>query len=418
MAVLTQDEAQALDVQSQLQTSDIKTGSTLSTAPAAITDTNKLGQAVTSGSKERNVLVAKTVSSQLGEPKIPEAAVQEFTQMQESADETVDPTDARFQVGTDVTAPASTSQEAVQVDIPTSITAPTMDTAVVGEGATAIAALGDLPEEALVQSQMEDLTAGIESGEIPTWAQPAVDAIEGQLAARGLSRSSVGQAALTNAIIQAALPMAQQNAQAITQNFAQDKQFQQQANLQTASFRQQAMLSDQAATNASAQFNATSQAQTDQFMASLNSQIELNNATRTDTVQQFNAQQENAMAQFTANQQFAREQFNAQNATAIEQSNLQWRRQINQVNTAGINSVNQANAMNAFNLSNQALTFMWQELRDQAKWSYEATQNDKQRAAAIAQAAMGNEATTDAANSSAIASLGAAALNLFDDLSK
>ena len=33
--------------------------------------------------------------------------------------------------------------------------------------------------------------------------------------------------------------------------------------------------------------------------------------------------------------------------------------------------LNQANAMNAFNLSNQGLSFLWQEMRDAAKWEYE-----------------------------------------------
>ena len=77
---------------------------------------------------------------------------------------------------------------------------------------------------------------------------------------------------------------------------------------------------------------------------------------------------------------------------AIEQSNVQWRRQTNTANTAGVNAVNQANAMNAFNLSNQGLSFLWQEMRDAAKWEYEASENDQDRDAKLAIAALGNEA--------------------------
>jgi hypothetical protein len=148
-------------------------------------------------------------------------------------------------------------------------------------------------------------------------------------------------------------------------------------------------------------------------MSNLAATVDMNNAARRDAMSQFNAGQTNAMKQFNTNTRMAVEQFNAQNATAIDQSNLQWRRQVNQINTAGDNAVNQANAMNAFNLSNQALTFMWQEMRDAAKWSFEAGQNDQQRKVALATAAMGNEAATDNATKNSIAALGAAALNLY-----
>ena len=70
-----------------------------------------------------------------------------------------------------------------------------------------------LPEEALVSNQMDTLLKGIENGEVPTWARPAVAAVESMLAARGLSASSVGRDALVNAIIQSAVPIAQANAQ-------------------------------------------------------------------------------------------------------------------------------------------------------------------------------------------------------------
>ena len=56
------------------------------------------------------------------------------------------------------------------------------------------------------------------------------------------------------------------------------------------------------------------------------------------------------------------------------------------------NAVNQANAMNAFNLSNQALSFMWQEMRDSAKWEYDASQNANEQKTKLAIAALGNEA--------------------------
>ena len=58
-----------------------------------------------------------------------------------------------------------------------------------------------LPEEALVSTQLDTLLSGIEEGEIPTWAKPAVAAVNQVLAQRGLSASTVGRDNLFNAII-------------------------------------------------------------------------------------------------------------------------------------------------------------------------------------------------------------------------
>jgi hypothetical protein len=96
------------------------------------------------------------------------------------------------------------------------------------------AAVAALPVEALVSTQMEQLLAGMEDGKTPAWARPAVDAIEQQMAQRGLSASTVGRDALFNAIIQSALPMAQSNAQALQQRASQNLSNEQQVNLATA----------------------------------------------------------------------------------------------------------------------------------------------------------------------------------------
>ena len=95
-----------------------------------------------------------------------------------------------------------------------------------------LGAVAALPQEALVSSQMESLLAGMEDGKIPAFAKPAVAAIEQRLAERGLSASSVGQEALFNAIIQATLPIAQSNAQALQQRASQNLTNEQQGLIQ------------------------------------------------------------------------------------------------------------------------------------------------------------------------------------------
>jgi len=118
-----------------------------------------------------------------------------------------------------------------------------------------------LPEEALVSNQLDSLLSGIEEGEVPTWARPAVASVERMLAQRGMSASTVGRDALLNAIIQSAVPLAQANAQAIQQSVGQQKAIEAQSEIENAKFRQQTAL-----TNAQnvfslnmAQFNADQQ---------------------------------------------------------------------------------------------------------------------------------------------------------------
>lgn len=391
------------------------------------------------------------------------------------------------------------------------------------ESGRAVAATADLPEQAKMTTQLDGLLKDLEGGNVPMWAKPAVEQVEAALARRGMSRSSIGRDALFNAIIQSALPLAQENARAEQQRAAQNLSNLQQAGMfdaqtrvgiqmanlsneqqaamfnaqeragirtanlnnqqqaalfnaqakvnmnmanlsneqqaqvmnsqtlqtmslsnlnnqqqavmqnavanaamdqsnlnaqqqarsqnaqaflqmdmanlsneqQTALFnaqtRTQALLSDQAARNAARQFNAANQQQADQFNAQLGQQNNQFNAAQLAAFRESWANRENAKRQFVAQNELAREQFNASMSSQIEQSNVQWRRQMNQIDTAGKNAVNQANAINAFNLSNQSLTFMWQDLRDSAQWSFQAGQNKAERDTRVAIAALSNE---------------------------
>ena len=369
-----------------------------------------------------------------------------------------------------------------------------------------------LPQEALVSTQMNNLLEGIESGEIPPWARPAVAQVEQMLARRGMSASTVGRDSLFNAIIQSAMPIAQSNAQAIQQSVSQQRnieaqtaeanaqrmqqtaltnaqnvfnmdmaQFsadqqtalsnskfmqtvglteasnrqqatiqnavlmsqanlaeadfyqkaqiqnaqaflqmdltnlsnQQQANVLRSQQEQQRMLSNQAATNAARQFNAASENQTQQFMSSLAAQIEQFNTAQMNTSAQFNVQQQNArealefgveadlekanaamvnqINQFNEQTAFERDKFNTANAQAIEQSNLAWRRQANTINTAAANQVAMQNVQNVFNMSSQAMAFLWQELRDQANYVWQSAENEENRKAQLYAQALANE---------------------------
>ncbi len=157
-------------------------------------------------------------------------------------------------------------------------------------------------------------------------------------------------------------------------------------------------------------------------MTNLAAQIDLNNAARNDNMTQFNATQENAaearrvgieadinkfnsqlttqVSEFNANQDFARNQWLAQNGATVEASNTLWRRNVNVANTAAQNTVNFQNAQNAFNLSQTASSFLWQEMRDQADYDFREAENDKNRIAQLVNTAIASDPTKYASTAS------------------
>jgi hypothetical protein len=185
------------------------------------------------------------------------------------------------------------------------------------------AAIAALPTEALVSSQMENLLAGMDTGEVPIWARPAVELVENNLAQRGLNVSSVGRDSLFNAIIQSAMPIAQSNAQALQARAAQNLSNQQQANLAQTTADMQIRMA-----NLSNRQTASSQtAQFAQNMATLQSQFSqqalLTSAEREQVARLQNLQNQQQTATLNAQNQQA---INAQelgNEQQVELAELQ-----------------------------------------------------------------------------------------------
>ena len=297
-----------------------------------------------------------------------------------------------------------------------------------------------LPPEATVQGQLANISQAIqesvdEGKPLPAFAQGAKRLVDAAMQQRGLGASSIAAEALATGVLQSSIPIAQQDAQfyqqAVFQNLNNRQQaavlnaqqyFQmdmqnlsnrQQASLTNIQLRQQSMLTDQAAENASLQFNAQSQAQTDQFFSSLQTQINTNNASRQDAMNQYavaesnkiaaqnaqnqigvseaNAQRQATINQFNAQLEDQRQRFNVENQRLVDQSNVTWRRSINTANTASINAANQTDAQNLLNISNFALSALWQQWRDEASWVNTASENSKDRAHNITMAALERE---------------------------
>ena len=199
------------------------------------------------------------------------------------------------------------------------------------------AAVAALPTEALVSSQMETLLAGIEDGEVPVWARPAVEQVNTMMRQRGLNASTVGRDALFNSIIQSALPMAQSNAQALQQRAAQNLSNEQQANVQQANLDAQRRLQN----TANQQTAASQTAQMAQQMSVLQSQFAqdamITSAAQTQQTKLANLQNRQQTAiQNVQNQQAINAQ-NLGNEQQTEIANLQFEFQTNATNMSAEN---------------------------------------------------------------------------------
>lgn len=301
------------------------------------------------------------------------------------------------------------------------------DAATIGDNTPqATAATQELDKRATVQFQYEQLM-DFPPGEVPLWAKGAVRVAESRLAAVGMGASTHAGEAITAALAQAALPIAQQDAQAYAAIQQQNLNNEQQTVLANQAARVQTMLSDQAATNAARQFNAASAQQFQQFFANLVSQIDSFNveqfnatsqfnAGERNTQERFNAEQVNTVNMFNAKQALEREKFNTEMAAQIEQSNVQWRRDINTANTASQNAENQINAQNALNISNTAMANLWQQWRDEATWAFQANENELARAHALALAAFDRDTTFALYDAQQDADLWGAAISTAVDL--
>ena len=195
------------------------------------------------------------------------------------------------------------------------------------------AAIAALPTEALVSSQMESLLAGIDEGQVPTWARPAVAQVNDMMARRGLTTSTVGRDALFNAIIQTAMPMAQSNAQALQATAAQNLSNQQQANLAEATQSMQLRMANlsnrQTSESQSAQMAQQMKAMQSQFgqdavmtTAQIQQQTRTQNLSNRQQAAQVDAQNIQAMAAQSLGNEQQIELANLQYANATESENM------------------------------------------------------------------------------------------------
>lgn len=275
--------------------------------------------------------------------------------------------------------------QATQAGAPTGVNTSTYDAAQVGNSVEGVidqfkTAQGTVNSESTVKGQLEGLMQDFEGGNTPAWAAGALRTADAQNLARGLGASSMAGAARTQAAMEAALPIALQDASVNAQMQFQNLANEQQTFMLGNEARLNSLFSDVASENASRQFNATSENQTRQFNESLKASVKMFNAEQVNGMTQFNVGQKNAMTQFRATMQEERSKFNSTNGLIIAQANAQWRQEIATINNANINEANRVNAQLKTNVTLAEMNNYFQERRDVMQFAWQSGENEKNRA--------------------------------------
>lgn len=260
--------------------------------------------------------------------------------------------------------------------------------------------------KATVAGQMKILSAQFIDGEgnpkIPSWAAGVARNVSKIAAFKGMT-GTAATAAMSQAIMEASLPMAQQdaqffqtvtmanlsnkqqmtvqkasvlanlelanldartqaavtNAQAFLQMDLTNLSNEQQSEIVNTQARVQALLEDSSATNAARLFSSQSQNDFTKFYDQLNAQIEQYSASQLNEMSKFNVDQVNSVSQFNANIESQREQFYKEMQFNVDLANAKWRQTVVLEETAMKFQAAQQDVQNMFGLSAEAMTRMW-----------------------------------------------------------
>jgi len=292
------------------------------------------------------------------------------------------------------------------------------------QGALATAATQELDQRATVQYQLGQLMGSLQSGgPMPAWASPQVRKVNAIMQQRGLGSSSMAAAAITTALMESGVQIAEKdankyatiqlknldneqrtalqnaatiaamdtanlnarlkaevtNAQAFLSIDLKNLDNEQKSSMLTYKAQTDALFKDAAEENARLQFNAKNELQVEEYFAELGAQVETANANRLASMEQFNVSEANSMKQYNETLRDSRDKFNANMQFAVDQSNAVWRREVNTANTAMENETNRINVQNEYNAVQNALNNLWQHYRDEAAWNMQKGESQLDR---------------------------------------
>jgi hypothetical protein len=318
--------------------------------------------------------------------------------------------------------------------------------------------------KATVMGQMEILSKEFVdpvTGEtkIPTWAAGTARSVSRIAAFKGMS-GSAATAVMAQALMEASLPIAQQDAQffqtvtlqnlsnrqqqvintanvlskmelanmdsRMTAAVTNSKNFMemslanlsndQQARVINTQARVQSILEDSKAVNAQRLFTAESQNDMNKFYDNLNASISQFNTAQRNGMEQFNVGQVNSRAEFNASLENSREQFYKEMQYNVDVANAKWRQSVTMAETEMRFQAAATDVKNMVGLSFEQLNQLWDRSDALLDYTWKSSETSKERENNLAIAKLQAEAglqrsreeasaTTSAARSSATGSV-------------
>lgn len=257
---------------------------------------------------------------------------------------------------------------------------------------------------------------------IPPWAQGTYRNVQRTISFSGMT-GSAATAAAANAIMEATLPVAKDEAAffqtltmenlnnrqesilnkantlakfdmtnlsareaAAVQNAKTFLQFdminlenEQQAEVINTQARVDAMFTDVAEENVNRRLNISNEMENRQFYETLSYQAATFNANAINATREANAGRADAASQFNINQTVARDQFEATMARAIDESNVGWRREVATTDTRMRFEAAAADVRAGLGLTTEGMNRMWDRVDSQLDYIWRSTEADEQR---------------------------------------
>lgn len=304
--------------------------------------------------------------------------------------------------------------------------------------------LDDIDARATTKGQLAELQADFTDAngnlKIPNWAAGTARAVSKIAAFRGLT-GTAATAAMAQALMEASLPIAQQDAQffqTVTLQNLNNKQQSiinranvlskmdqinadnrlaaaiqnsknfmdmdlrnldnaQQAAIINTQARIQSILEDAKATNASRLFTAEATNDMAKFYDELSASIEQFNANQLNQMAQFNAGEENAMAKFNAELETTREQFYKTMQYNIDLANAKWRQAVTLQESEMAFEAAATDVKNLIGLSVEQMNQLWDRSDSLLDYLWQSTEKELDRKAALAQVKYSADRQEDAA---------------------
>ena len=286
-----------------------------------------------------------------------------------------------------------------------------------------------------LQGQMDKLSEQFTDSEgnptIPTWAAGVSREVSRVAAFKGMT-GTAATAAMSQAIMEASIPIAQQDAQffqtltqqnldnrqqmtvnkanvlskmelanldsrmnaAVTnsKNFMQmdlaNLDNEQQAEVINTQSRVQSILEESKAENSARLFGAEAQNDFTKFYDQLNTQIQQFNATQQNEMSRFNTGEINDTRQFNSQIENQREQFYKEMQFNVDTANAKWRQSIETTNTEMDFRAAATDVQNMFSLSTESLNRVWDRADASMDYAWKSSENEADRQNRIAIAEM------------------------------